>query len=32
VIWFVLSMLLALLLVTFVPDIALFLPRWMGDL
>jgi C4-dicarboxylate transporter, DctM subunit len=32
VIWFVLSMLLALLLVTFVPGIALFLPRWMGDL
>ncbi|MCO4052675.1 MAG: TRAP transporter large permease [Bosea sp.] len=32
VIWFVLSMLLALLLVTFFPDIALFLPRWMGDL
>jgi C4-dicarboxylate transporter, DctM subunit len=32
VMWFVLSMLLALLLVTFVPDIALFLPRWMGDL
>lgn len=32
VMWFVLSMLLALLLVTLVPDIALFLPRWMGDL
>lgn len=32
VIWFVLSMLLALLLVTFVPGIALILPRWMGDL
>jgi C4-dicarboxylate transporter DctM subunit len=32
VIWFVLSMALALLLVTFVPEIALFLPRWMGDL
>lgn len=32
VVWFVLSMLMALLLVTFVPEIALFLPRWMGDL
>lgn len=32
VIWFVLSMLLALLLVTFVPEIALFLPRMLGDL
>ncbi len=32
VMWFVLSMLLALLLVTFVPDIALFLPRMLGDL
>ncbi len=32
VMWFVLSMLLALMLVTFVPDIALFLPRMLGDL
>jgi C4-dicarboxylate transporter, DctM subunit len=32
VIWFVLSMLCALLLVTFVPEIALFLPRRLGDL
>jgi tripartite ATP-independent transporter DctM subunit len=32
VIWFVLSMLSALLLVTFVPDLALFLPRLMGEL
>lgn len=30
--WFVLSMLAALLLVTFVPEIALFLPRRLGDL
>jgi C4-dicarboxylate transporter, DctM subunit len=32
VMWFVLSMLMALLLVTFVPEIALFLPRRLGDL
>jgi C4-dicarboxylate transporter, DctM subunit len=32
VIWFVLAMLAALLLVTFVPEIALFLPRRTGDL
>jgi C4-dicarboxylate transporter DctM subunit len=32
VIWFVLAMTGALLLVTFVPEIALFLPRLMGDL
>ncbi len=32
VLWFVLSMLVALLLVTFVPEVALFLPRWLGDL
>lgn len=32
VIWFVLAMLAALLLVTFVPEIALFLPRMLGDL
>lgn len=32
VIWFVLAMLAALMLVTFVPEIALFLPRLMGDL
>jgi tripartite ATP-independent transporter DctM subunit len=32
VMWFVLSMLLALLLVTFVPELALFLPRRLGDL
>ncbi|MGL4240895.1 MAG: TRAP transporter large permease [Beijerinckiaceae bacterium] len=32
VMWFVLSMLAALLLVTFVPEIALFLPRRLGDL
>jgi tripartite ATP-independent transporter DctM subunit len=32
VMWFVASMLLALLLVTFMPEIALFLPRLMGDL
>ncbi len=32
VLWFVLAMLCSLLLVTFVPEIALFLPRLMGDL
>jgi tripartite ATP-independent transporter DctM subunit len=32
VMWFVLSMLAALLLVTFMPEIALFLPRRFGDL
>jgi C4-dicarboxylate transporter, DctM subunit len=32
VLWFVLAMLCSLLLVTFVPEIALFLPRVMGDL
>jgi C4-dicarboxylate transporter, DctM subunit len=32
VIWFVLAMLMSLLLVTFVPEIALFLPRRTGDL
>jgi C4-dicarboxylate transporter, DctM subunit len=32
VLWFVLAMLCSLLLVTFVPEIALFLPRLLGDL
>jgi tripartite ATP-independent transporter DctM subunit len=32
VIWFVLSMTAALLLITFVPDLVLFLPRMMGEL
>jgi TRAP-type C4-dicarboxylate transport system permease large subunit len=32
VIWFVLSMLTALLLITFVPELVLFLPRVMGEL
>ncbi|PWS37533.1 C4-dicarboxylate ABC transporter [Falsiroseomonas bella] len=32
VVWFVLAMLSALLLVTFVPELALFLPRLLGDL
>jgi tripartite ATP-independent transporter DctM subunit len=32
VIWFVLSMTAALLLITFVPEIVLFLPRMMGEL
>jgi C4-dicarboxylate transporter, DctM subunit len=32
VLWFVLAMLCSLLLVTFVPEIALFLPRMLGDL
>jgi tripartite ATP-independent transporter DctM subunit len=32
VMWFVLSMLCALLLVTFLPEVALFVPRRLGDL
>jgi TRAP-type C4-dicarboxylate transport system permease large subunit len=32
VVWFVLAMLGAMLLVTFVPETALFLPRLLGDL
>jgi len=32
VIWFVLAMTGALMLVTFVPELALFLPRLLGDL
>ena len=32
VVWFVLSMLTALLLITFVPDLVLFLPRMLGEL
>jgi TRAP-type C4-dicarboxylate transport system permease large subunit len=31
VLWFVLANIVALLLVTFVPEIALFLPRLLGD-
>jgi TRAP-type C4-dicarboxylate transport system permease large subunit len=31
VIWFVLAMLAALMLVLFVPEVALFLPRLLGD-
>ena len=31
VLWFVLANLVALLLVAFVPEIALFLPRLLGD-
>lgn len=32
VLWFVLAMLAALMLVTFAPEVALFLPRMLGDL
>jgi TRAP-type C4-dicarboxylate transport system permease large subunit len=32
VVWFVLAMGGALLLVTFVPEVALFVPRLLGDL
>jgi TRAP-type C4-dicarboxylate transport system permease large subunit len=32
VIWFVLAMTGSLMLVTFIPEIALFLPRLLGDL